>query len=311
MARLDLSGLLLGQRVIELTVPVTSGPRFSSELQQTAPADPLPPGDYISSECQLKVLVEVSHPLCLSPALDVRSTPAKTAQSHNSKVERHSNTATLDRRASKATPEHASPARRGTKVTPEHTVIEKRGSKITPEHTVIEKRGSKITPEHTVIEKRGSKATPEHTATERRGSKVTAEHAPSERRGSKSLAKPPLDTCPFNRAIYILSSKGRSLVEDLVAKVNQINTEALSLQSLPEDVLPAALSTYKLTKDEMSSSDCDIITGFHVEDQEQHIIVLEGLKKGGLKRIWDELPHHSTEGEYLISIFWVVPYNGL
>ena len=38
------------------------------------------------------------------------------------------------------------------------------------------------------------------------------------------------------------------LVKRILKLVNEVNTEALGLQDLPKDVLPAALSTYKLTK---------------------------------------------------------------
>ena len=46
----------------------------------------------------------------------------------------------------------------------------------------------------------------------------------------------------------------------------------------------------------MTSGECDIITGYHVEDWEQHIIVLEGLKEGRLKEIWENMPRHNTQG---------------
>ena len=50
-------------------------------------------------------------------------------------------------------------------------------------------------------------------------------------------------------------------------------------------------------RDQMVSSECDVVTGFHVEDWEQHIIVLEGLRAGGIHSLWQQLPHHSTQGE--------------
>ena len=48
--------------------------------------------------------------------------------------------------------------------------------------------------------------------------------------------------------------------------------------------------------DEMEDHELDIITGFHVSDGELHIVVLEGLKKGGMEQLWDSLPHNSTQG---------------
>ena len=48
----------------------------------------------------------------------------------------------------------------------------------------------------------------------------------------------------------------------------------------------------------MVSGSCDVITGFHVEDWEQHIIVLEGLRAAGIHSLWQQLPHHTTQGQF-------------
>lgn len=50
------------------------------------------------------------------------------------------------------------------------------------------------------------------------------------------------------------------------------------------------------TRDQMCSVGCDVVTGFHVEDWEQHVVVLEGVRGGGVRRVWEELPHHPTQG---------------
>lgn len=44
------------------------------------------------------------------------------------------------------------------------------------------------------------------------------------------------------------------------------------------------------------SSYCDVVTGFHVEDTNSHIFMLEGLHSRGIKRLWEALPHQSTQG---------------
>lgn len=68
----------------------------------------------------------------------------------------------------------------------------------------------------------------------------------------RTLSKIPsniLSSCPFNRLVYIISSsQGTSLLKTILERVNGINAAALGLGYLPADVLPAALSTYKLTK---------------------------------------------------------------
>ena len=33
-----------------------------------------------------------------------------------------------------------------------------------------------------------------------------------------------------------------------------------------------------------------------MEDWEQHVVVLEGVRGGGVRRVWEELPHHPTQG---------------
>ena len=48
----------------------------------------------------------------------------------------------------------------------------------------------------------------------------------------------------------------------------------------------------------MCSVKCDVVTGFHVEDWEQHVVVLEGVRGGGVRRVWEELPHHPTQGTH-------------
>ena len=60
-------------------------------------------------------------------------------------------------------------------------------------------------------------------------------------------------------------------------------------------------------RDQMVSGECDVVTGFHVEDWEQHIIVLEGLRAGGIHSLWQQLPHHSTQGEGMAIIHILDP----
>lgn len=257
VAKLDLSGLLQGHRVLELTVPVTNGPRCSLEQHEASLSNPLPPGDYIGSHCQLKVLVEVSHPLCLSPVLNVESS-TKTKFVH-------------DRCDSKATLKCLSADRRRSTMPELNRLTSK--SRLT---TSLQRRASKVS----VIDKRASRTTVELI------SESTSEH----------IANVKPDTCPFNRVIYTVSSAGNSIVHQLITNVNEVNAKALGLENLSGDVLPAALSTYKLTKEQMTSGECNVITGFHMEDSEHHVIVLEGLKTRGLKKIWEESPHHTTKG---------------
>lgn len=65
---------------------------------------------------------------------------------------------------------------------------------------------------------------------------------------SFSSVEPSPDSCPFNRLIYIISSVGETLIQQLLMKINEINAKTLGLESLSPNVLKAALSTYKLTQ---------------------------------------------------------------
>ena len=62
--------------------------------------------------------------------------------------------------------------------------------------------------------------------------------------------------------------------------------------------LPIQVSSFLFStpRDQISSGECDVVTGFHVEDWEQHVLVLEGLAEGGVGRVWAEQPHHPTQG---------------
>ena len=56
------------------------------------------------------------------------------------------------------------------------------------------------------------------------------------------------------------------------------------------------------SSEQMESPECDIITGFHIEDRERHVLVLEGLHRMGIRNLWNRLPHHPTEGKQEESV---------
>lgn len=186
VARFDLCGLLLGQKIIQAKCPVTYGPRSPSPCSSPhsvivgpSQTSPFPPGDYLGSQCELSIVVELTHPLQLS---HVPNTSA---------------------------PIVASPA-----PSPQTTPTRSASSKATPTHS---KRSPKIS------------------------SKLKKRKDKREGEGDKS-------SCPFNRLVYVISSEGKSLVEQLLAAVNSINARALGFEELSEKMCFAALSTYKLTK---------------------------------------------------------------
>ena len=55
--------------------------------------------------------------------------------------------------------------------------------------------------------------------------------------------------CPFIRSVYILSAEtGHAVLGQLLQAVARVNSATLCLDDLPQDIRPAALSTYKLTR---------------------------------------------------------------
>lgn len=204
VTQVDLSGLLLGQRLIEVKCPVTGGPRshayssshspFTMEttdggLMSCSPSSPLPPGDYLGSHCELSVVVELTNPLQLSmssTSAPVLASPVPSPQT------------TPTRSSSKSTPTRA--ATRATSTL--------------------------------------SKQSP-------RASSKIKKKKEREVEGSGSACK---SSCPFNRLVYVISAEGKSLVQQLLMKVYEINARALGFEKLSDKMKFAALSTYKLTR---------------------------------------------------------------
>ncbi|RMX52800.1 hypothetical protein pdam_00012207 [Pocillopora damicornis] len=92
------------------------------------------------------------------------------------------------------------------------------------------------------------------------------------------------EMCPFGRIIYIFEYKNAPFLRQLQSEITAVNAEALELDTLPQHVIEAALSTYKLSK--MFS---------RVLDGQYHIFVLEGLTEKGVRRLWEKLPRPQEE----------------
>jgi hypothetical protein len=54
--------------------------------------------------------------------------------------------------------------------------------------------------------------------------------------------------CPFARIIYIFDYKNTSFLKQLQNEITAVNATALELMNLPEHIIDAALSTYKLSE---------------------------------------------------------------
>ncbi|KAL9960808.1 hypothetical protein ACROYT_G034311 [Oculina patagonica] len=111
----------------------------------------------------------------------------------------------------------------------------------------------------------------------------------------KATETTPIDECPFGRVIYVFEYKNAPFLRQLQSEITAVNAEALELDTLPQHVIEAALSTYKLSKDQRKNKKLDIITGFQVLDGQYHVFVLEGLGAKGIKRLWEKLPRPQEE----------------
>lgn len=113
VTQVDLSGLLLGQRLIEVKCPVTCGPRshaYSSSLtmetrdgglMSCSLSSPFPPGDYLGSNCELSVVVELTYPLQLSMSTTSAPVLASPVPSTQTTPTRSSSKSTPTRAASR------------------------------------------------------------------------------------------------------------------------------------------------------------------------------------------------------------------
>lgn len=172
VATVDLSVLLSEQLVIEMTIPVIRGPRSSAAdtaklglspggfSSQHAPH--IYPGDYLESECELTVKIELSHPLMV----------ARTATSAGAAM------------LKEKSPKCPSPWKKR------------------PPKKSLPVLDSQLS----------------------------------------------LNSCPFSRIVYSISSDGKALIERLLGKIDEINAKTLELRELSPEMQKAALSTYKLTE---------------------------------------------------------------
>uniref|UniRef100_A0A4W3I7Q9 DUF4550 domain-containing protein n=1 Tax=Callorhinchus milii TaxID=7868 RepID=A0A4W3I7Q9_CALMI len=92
--------------------------------------------------------------------------------------------------------------------------------------------------------------------------------------------------CPFGRIIYIFDFRNQGFLQELVSEIKEVNATGLCLESLPKRASPLR----RLNSLQRDSSRLDILTGFHVTDDNIHLFVLEGLRDGGVRRLWERLP---------------------
>ncbi|XP_064632936.1 uncharacterized protein LOC135491169 isoform X2 [Lineus longissimus] len=121
--------------------------------------------------------------------------------------------------------------------------------------------------------------------------KVTVAHALTT--PEEVAAKPDIETteqCPFGRIVFMFDYRNTSFLQKIQTLITEINAKALALDKMPLHVIQLALSTYKLSREQQASRALDIVTGFQVMDGIRHVFILEGLREGAIRLIWESLP---------------------
>ncbi|KAK6480749.1 hypothetical protein HHUSO_G18530 [Huso huso] len=118
------------------------------------------------------------------------------------------------------------------------------------------------------------------------------------------VIKGQMSDCPFGCIICIFDSLNSSALKKLNSEICRINSAALQLDSYPEHLLEAAFNSYKLKPQQRESTELDIVTGFHVQDDEIHLFVLEGLKDKAIQRLWENIPRCDSTGERMLKVLY-------
>ncbi|CAF1074162.1 unnamed protein product [Rotaria sp. Silwood1] len=95
---------------------------------------------------------------------------------------------------------------------------------------------------------------------------------------------------PFTRIVFVFSYDNTKFLTSLETCIRTINANALGFDKHPAHIQVAALSTYKLTEAQQTSHSLNIITGFHLFDDEQHLFILEGRKEEAIDILYKQLP---------------------
>ncbi|XP_066899190.1 uncharacterized protein CFAP92 [Kogia breviceps] len=91
----------------------------------------------------------------------------------------------------------------------------------------------------------------------------------------------------LGRVIFAFTSSELSLLRGLLQDVAVINAGALGPQPRPGDGSQPSPTAWRMRAEIQERPHLDVLTGFHLLDGRGHLLVLEGLADGGLRRLWE------------------------
>ncbi|XP_053325533.1 uncharacterized protein CFAP92 [Spea bombifrons] len=105
--------------------------------------------------------------------------------------------------------------------------------------------------------------------------------------------------CPYGRIIFMFHYENKKLLRSIIGKIMETNVRGLNPRESPCRDLPGVLAKVGLTDQQKEDPSLDVITGIHVMDGTFHLFVLEGLKAGGIRKLWESLSS---------GLGWLIPH---
>lgn len=90
----------------------------------------------------------------------------------------------------------------------------------------------------------------------------------------------------YGRHIVVLNIENEKVASDILRVVRDVNKKAVGLDGKPNSMLNA----YQISEEQRKDPDFDIIGGVCLLDKRCRIFMLEGLRKGALQVLMDEIP---------------------
>ncbi|XP_042195614.1 uncharacterized protein cfap92, partial [Callorhinchus milii] len=300
VAKVSLTELLDGKRVLNMTIPIQGcrSPDPSGSQRDglggrilgvagavDGPQDvPLPMGHYLESNAQLKLRVEIAYPLSRYPQEETRDEQTTDIETVNKEsVDEETADVGILVNTNVMIVETQSADK-------ELLDIEAVDKEIVDKETVDKTTVDKTTVDKTTVDKTTvDKTTVDKTTVDKET--VDKETVDKETVDKETVDKEEFDVldemaCPFGRIIYIFDFRNQGFLQELVSEIKEVNATGLCLESLPKRASPLR----RLNSLQRDSSRLDILTGFHVTDDNIHLFVLEGLRDGGVRRLWERLP---------------------